>query len=240
VGESRTHYQISLTARQAVGIFVALLLALGLAYFFGLMTGLSGRETQRGELSARPEAPETGPAAAAASEPAVPPVETGVPTAALRNAAGPAVTPPPPEATVPATLATFEDSTESEHEAAASPGSRTTVVGAPPAPAEASKASPPPHSAPAAPAASGAAHPQAGKVWIQAASLSSADEAHALGARLSKHGFHAVVQAGSGPKGKVYRVRVGPYRTEQEATKAVSKLSHQEKIREPWIVPEGK
>ena len=35
--EPRTHYQISLTARQAVGIFVGLLLALGLAFFFGLM-----------------------------------------------------------------------------------------------------------------------------------------------------------------------------------------------------------
>ena len=30
------------------------------------------------------------------------------------------------------------------------------------------------------------------------------------------------------------------YRTEEEASKAVSKLSRQEKIREPWIVPEGK
>jgi cell division septation protein DedD len=169
----------------------------------------------------------------------VPPVETGVPAPALHNAAAPAVT-PPPEPTVPATLATFEDSAESEHEAAASPGSRTTVVGAPPA-SEAAKPSSPGHSAPAAPAAASAvAHPPAGKVWIQAASLSSADEAHALGARLSRHGFHAVVQAGSGPKGKVYRVRVGPYRTEQEASKAVSKLSRQEKIREPWIVPESK
>ena len=42
--EPRTHYQISLTARQAVGLFVGLLLSLGLAFFFGLMTGLSGRE----------------------------------------------------------------------------------------------------------------------------------------------------------------------------------------------------
>ena len=238
MGESRTHYQISLTARQAVGIFVALLLALGLAYFFGLMTGLSGRQSRGAEPPARAEAPEPTAAAAAAAEPAVPPVETGVPIAALRNAAASAVT-PPPEPTVPATLATFEDSAESEHEAAASPGSRTTVVGAPPPAADAAKA-PAARPVPAAPAASAPAHPPAGKVWIQAASLSSADEAHALGARLSKHGFHAVVQAGSGPKGKVYRVRVGPYRTEQEASRAVSRLSRQEKIREPWIVPEGK
>jgi hypothetical protein len=42
VDEPRTHYQISVTARQAVGLFVGLLLSLGLAFFFGLMAGLSG------------------------------------------------------------------------------------------------------------------------------------------------------------------------------------------------------
>ncbi len=75
---------------------------------------------------------------------------------------------------------------------------------------------------------------------MQAASLSSHEEATALGARLSMHGFHAVVLAGTAPKGKVYRVRVGPYHSEEEASRAVSKLAKQEKIREPWIVPEGK
>jgi cell division protein FtsN len=49
-----------------------------------------------------------------------------------------------------------------------------------------------------------------------------------------------VVLAGSGPKGKVYRVRVGPYSSEDEAARAMAKLTKQEKIREPWIVPEGK
>jgi septal ring-binding cell division protein DamX len=33
---------------------------------------------------------------------------------------------------------------------------------------------------------------------------------------------------------------VGPYRTEDEAARAVSQLARQEKIREPWVVPEGK
>lgn len=244
MGESRTHYQISLTARQAVGVFVALLLALGLAYFFGLMTGLSGRETRAAEGPSRGPAPE--PTAVASADLSVPPVETGVPVAAPGGgSAASTTTPPPPEPTVPATLNTFEDSAESES-APVTPGSRTTVVGAPaPAPATAAgtaaKAAPPgrPASAPAA-ASSASSHAAPGRVWIQAASLSSADEAHALGARLSKHGFHAVVQTGAGPKGKVYRVRVGPYRTEEEASKAVSRLSRQEKIREPWIVPEGK
>ena len=70
--------------------------------------------------------------------------------------------------------------------------------------------------------------------------MSSHEEANALGTRLTRHGFHAVVTAGSGTKGKIYRVRVGPYRSEDEASRAVAKLSRQEGIREPWIVPDGK
>ncbi|MGE5414315.1 MAG: SPOR domain-containing protein [Syntrophomonadaceae bacterium] len=239
MSEPRTHYQISLTARQALGLFVALLVALGLAYFFGLMTGLSGREG-RGAPEAPAQAALAEPTAAApAAEPAVPPVETGVPVA-VRAPAGNASTPPPAEPTVPATLQTFEDGTEGEGNAAAAsaaPGSRTTVVGAPaPAPARAPAAK----SAAPAPAPAAAHASPAGKVWVQAASLSSADEANALGARLSRHGFHAVVQPGSGPRGRVYRVRVGPYRSEDEASKAVDRLTRQEKIHGPWIVPEGK
>jgi hypothetical protein len=130
VSEPRTHYQISLTARQALGLFVALLVALGLAYFFGLMTGLSGRES-RGASEAPAQAALAEPTAAPA-EPAVPPVETGVPISARGASAG--ATTPPPEPTVPATLQTFEDAPEGEGAAAAAtpgPASRTTVVGVP-------------------------------------------------------------------------------------------------------------
>ena len=44
MSDPRTHYQVSFTAKQAMSLFVGLLFALGLAYFFGLMTGLSGRD----------------------------------------------------------------------------------------------------------------------------------------------------------------------------------------------------
>jgi cell division septation protein DedD len=81
-----------------------------------------------------------------------------------------------------------------------------------------------------------------GAFWVQAASLTSRDEAGALSSRLSKHGFRSQVLTAAGPggKGRVYRVRVGPYRSEAEATKAAEKLSLQEKIKGPWVVPEGK
>ena len=75
--ERKTHYQVSFTARQALVLFVGLLLALGLAYFLGIMTGLVGRE---------------GPAAVSvATTPAVSPTREA-PSAALE---GPAASAPP-------------------------------------------------------------------------------------------------------------------------------------------------
>ena len=41
--DPQTHYQLSFTTRQAVALFVGLLVVLGLAYFLGLMTGVAGR-----------------------------------------------------------------------------------------------------------------------------------------------------------------------------------------------------
>ena len=231
MGEPTTHYQISLTARQAVGAFAGLLVALGLAFFFGLMAGYAGRD--RAEPSAPGGAGAAGRARSTSSE-APPPVETGVaPGDAARSEIAAANTPAPAEPTPPATLHPFEDA--AEEDTAAAPGaaaSRTTIAGAPAetVPPKAAK----PAAAPRAAAAAGA-----DRVWVQAASLSSREEANALGARLSRHGFHAVVLPGTGPKGKLYRVRVGPYRSEEEASHAVTKL-RQEKIREPWIVPDGK
>jgi cell division septation protein DedD len=233
VSEPRTHYQISLTARQAVGVFAGLLAALGLAFFFGLMAASAGRGTEGASAPGETEAAAK-PVPTAADAP--PPVETGIPAASPAGAAsssGTAVAASEP--TPPATIHTFEDSADEDAAASTTPGSRTSIAGAPGgAPPAAAKSAPKVATAPAHPAA-----PPDG-IWIQAASLSSRDEANALGARLSKHGYHAVVLAGSGPKGKVYRVRVGPYRTETEASHAVSRLSHQDKIHEPWIVPEGK
>lgn len=234
--EPRTHYQISVTARQAVGLFASLLLALGLAFFFGLMTGYAGRDARGADATADRSAAVEKTAAASSESP--PPVETGLPAGAgASSTADAASVTPAPEPTTPATLHPFEDAAGDEGGEAPGLGSRTSVVGAGPA-AGKPRVAP----APAKPAASAAraAPAPAGKVWVQAASLSSRDEANALAGRLSKHGFHAVVLAASAHKGKVYRVRVGPYRSEDDASRAMAKLTTQEKIREPWIVPEGK
>jgi len=234
----RTHYQITFTARQAVGGFLGLLLSLALAYYLGLVSGLSGR-------SGAPEAPDAEKtpsekiAAADAGESAgeaMPPIETAVPTAAVPSgplgsrttlAGGVPVTPIPAEPTPPATLQTFQDGSSDQAEGESSPIAEASGGSGP----AGTVARPPAAGAPAA----------AGKFWVQVASLSSREEAGTLSTRLTRHGFRSQVLTASGPKGKgkVYRVRVGPYRSEDDAERAATKLARQENVKSPWVVPDG-
>jgi DedD protein len=219
VAVPRTHYQISLTARQAVALFVGLLLALGGAYFFGVMTGLSGRTTasRTTEVAARAETPALD---------ALPPIETAVPTAAASASAGSrtevaagatVATPAPAD---PSTWQPFDDGSSEE----AAPLSAA-----------------PPGKGPAGPAARAPAPaPLPGSFWVQVASLTSREQAGALSGRLSRRGFRAQLASAAGPKGSVYRVRVGPFRTEEEARRTAAKLVKQENIKSPWVVPDGK
>ena len=79
--EPRTHYQVSFTARQALSLFLGLLAALALAYFFGLMTGLSGIEPPEAATVPTPAVEET-PAAVAGGAEMFPIPVTAVPAAA--------------------------------------------------------------------------------------------------------------------------------------------------------------
>ena len=102
--EPRTHYQVSFTPRQALTLFIGLLLALGLAYFFGLRTGLAGREPESvvADAGAVPAPP------VAADEPGQPAATTGehlVFPAPVTGVAPPGSAVP----TVPAVIRTFED-----------------------------------------------------------------------------------------------------------------------------------
>jgi DedD protein len=224
VEEHRTHYQLSFTAKQALLLFVLLIGALGVAYFLGLMTGLSGR----------PAGPEQVAAVGATATPTAEPLEfpravRGVSPgkgAALPSA--PAVTPSPappsstslasPGPTATPGLQLFDDGP---------PSARPTSAPAPAAP-------------PRAKAPSGRPSEAAGSAfWVQALSANSEKEAHAKRDRLAAHGFPSTVVPGPGPHGRVYRVRVGPFPNRDEAQKAASKLKAREKL-EPWIVPPGK
>jgi cell division septation protein DedD len=180
-----------------MAFFVVCLVALGLSFFFGLMTGLS----ERTPAAARSEAPPPeSPAPAAIPGAGIADDRLAANAVEKEADAGPVATPP-------ATLQTFEDRIPSD-----------------PTP---SPAPPPPRAA------------SAEGIWIQVASLTSRPDADALAARLSGRGYHAQVATASGPKGRVFRVRVGPYRSEEEAGRTAERLRQKDGISQTWIVREG-
>jgi DedD protein len=221
VDDPRTHYQISITSRQAVALFVVLLAGLVGSYFLGLLTGLSGRDTR--------------PAAAIASA-ATPSPEASFPAPVLGvrvrgsssakatedKAAGRAAATPAgkPAEEAPAAAATpavqlFQDRPSSEP-------TRAPVATARPSISARASSSP----------------GEASGFWVQVDSLSSKDQAEARRRGLAQAGFKAAIVPGTGPKGAVYRVRVGPYSTREEADRARSDLARKAKVK-PWVVPPG-
>lgn len=224
--EPRTHYQLSFTARQAMVFFVLCLLALGLSYFFGLMTGLSSGSSKAASRAAAltatavPTGEATPAAAVAAEEPA--PAGAEAPPS-LTRIAEQASGEPSNAPTAPAVLQTFEDRGAEEPTPT-------------PAPAVAARAVPTPARAAAPPAGKGAAT----GLWVQVASLTSRSDADSLVARLSRHGYKTQISPLVGPKTRIYRVRVGPYRSEEEARRTTDRLRRQERLPDAWIVREDR
>lgn len=216
--EPRTHYQVTFSARQGVLFFAVLLGALAGAYFLGIATGVSGRP--RGE-----------PAPAAGTQEGASPSPTAVSAAAASEKRQSEVVPsavptraPEPRATAPAIAARepssaggiqfFED--------------RPEEAGPTPTPAGAS-----------APKKAGASPPALGGFWIQVLSTASENEAKARRTRLAASGYRAAVSPVRGPKGPtLYRVRIGPYGSREEASKASEGIVRKERVR-TWIVPPG-
>jgi DedD protein len=221
VDEPRTHYQLSFTARQALLLFVGLLGALAVAYVFGLMTGLAGRDgtgapgasrtSPGGALSPTAEALEL-PRAVRGVSPF-----RGAPRAATAGRIAAAVSTPLPASPVAPTpspgLHLFED-----------------------APATAAAASP---AGNAARKPAGKAAAASGAFWVQALSVGSEKEARGRLDRLSAHGFAGTVSSAAGRSGKIYRVRIGPFGSREEAEKVAVRLKSKEKLK-PWVVPPGK
>jgi DedD protein len=220
VDEPRTHYQLSFTARQALLLFVGLLGALAVAYVFGLMTGLAGRDgtgapgtsqtASGGALSPTAEALEV-PRAVRGVSPS-----RGAPRAPTAGRIAEVVSTPLPASPAPTPspgLHLFEDAPEAGAAAAARK--------------PAGKGKPTPRVA-----ASGA-------FWVQALSAGSEKEARGRLDRLAARGFSGTVSSVSGRSGKIYRVRIGPYGSRAEADKVAARLKSTEKLR-PWVVPPGK
>lgn len=239
--EPRTHYQLSFTARQALLLFVGLLIALAAAYVFGLMTGLAGRDGSVAPVAARSETP-----AAPALAPTPDALEVPRAVRGLSPSRGRAATPDRGEraaAPTPVSVAAGPTPSPGLQLFDDGPGGTPLPSAALPKKARTPTRSGRPETTIAAPASAAGKRPEAaaaaGAFWVQALSAPTEKEARGRRDKLAAHGFPSVVSPGAGPKGKVFRVRVGPYATREEAEKAASRLQTREKL-QPWIVPPGK
>lgn len=215
--EGPVHYQISVTGRQAAAFFVALLAALGLAFFFGMRTGAAAKK-----------GPDAVTRLAAASDipvPTEPASEAPTPAPDLRPGRSEAPVPEPgerklgfddapPQRPAPTPAATEKPAVEPE---------RPTPAAAPKKPATA-----------AAPKAAATADKDEGPFFVQVAAL-SAEKADELEAKLKKAGFRTDLALAPGKPG-VFRVRVGPYADRPKAEVAVKRLQAEKWTRSPAIV----
>ena len=211
--EPRTHYQVTFTARQGILFFAVSLAALAGAYFLGVATGYSGRPGTAAE-SDRAAAASPSPTAAGSTQVAEKPARDAeptnrpVPTPSAEKTAPPAIAAREPNAA--SGIQFFEDRPD---EATPAPGSTPRkAVTAPPAP---------------------------GAYWIQVLSTTSESEAKKRRVALASKGYRAAVSPVHGTKGPtLYRVRVGPYGSREEASKASEVLVRKEKVR-TWVVSPG-
>ena len=211
--EPRTHYQVSFTSRQAVLLFVLVLVSLGGAYFLGLLTGLAGRPAAENVVAAEPAPPTATAVAAAARVPDAAPASAAA--APRRTLTGEAPTRPPAlaarEPGSSGDLQFFEDQKEETPETTPAPPGRKAAVAA----------------------------PMARGWWVQVLATSSEREARLRRTALSARGYHAAIETMRGATGPTqYRLRVGPYASREEAGRAKEVLARQEKA-SPWIVPPG-
>jgi septal ring-binding cell division protein DamX len=240
----KTYYQVSFTGGQALAAVIAVILALGVAFFFGAKAGferLSDTETAPGprDVHAVPAPP------VAAESPA-----TTAPTPAATLSPAPATSATAAVSTEEAPV--FEDREAAPPEArgsatigpAPSTGpSRTEIAGAPAAaaPKKSAPASPAPGGASSAaektPAEAGAASSRSG-YYVQVLSTSSKAEAARWKEKLAAKSYHtAAVTTVESKKGKLYRVRTGPYPDLAQAKKAAAKISADFK-QKAWVASE--
>ena len=248
----KTYYQVSFTGGQALAAVIAVILALGVAFFFGAKAGferLSDTEAAPGPRDVRavpaPVSPAENPATTAAA-----PAATLSPAPATSATAGVSTEEAP----------VFEDREAAPAGASGAPTigpapttgpSRTEIAGAPAA--NAPKASAPPTSPPGGarpaeekkgaaagsePASKTGPAPAKGEYYVQVLSTSSRAEAARWKEKLAAKSYRtAAVTTIDSKKGKLYRVRTGPYADRAQAKKAAAKISADFK-QKAWVASE--
>jgi len=203
------HYQISITGRQAGAFFFALLVALALAFFFGMRTGAAARK---------------GPGAAATLAQAS---DLPVPTAA------PAAEAPAPKPADEVKLGFAGGVKGSEPPKEASKSAPPTAASVKPT-AEPVRPTAPPAKQTAAPKA---AAKKDGPYYVQVLATQKAEVADDMTKKLRADGFAADVTPVPNKAGW-FRVRVGPFADRAKADAAAAKIQKVEKTKHrPIVVP---
>jgi DedD protein len=250
----KTYYQVSFTGGQALAAVISVILALGLAFFFGAKAGFERAPETEGVAATRPvpvaPAPASGETTASAGT--VPPG-----TSSASSSSSPASTSGAAGAIEEAPV--FEDREAGPAQAPRSPTigpapstgpSRTEIAGGSGTPIPRAAAAPPPAAsgskteAPKKPPSEQSdrspakAAPGKGGYYVQVLSTSSKAEAGRWKEKLAAKSYRsAAVTSVDSKKGKLYRVRTGPYADKTQAKKAAAKISADFK-QKAWVAPE--
>lgn len=226
--EGPVHYQVSITGRQAGVFFIALLAALGLAFFFGMKTGAASRRSAEpsGRLPVAdvvvptpvPDVPHGSPSPAEAAE---------KPLGFEESRPGPAGA--PSQAGSPSISSPAVKESGSKGAAAAPKGPEAAPPKSSEKPVKAEKAEPPApkvveHPAPKPETVEKPARPAAsGKIWVQVSAL-PAEKADELVKKLKAKGY-ATDLSPVEKDPNIFRIRVGPYSDRAKAEAAAKKLA---------------
>lgn len=248
----KSYYQVSFTGVQALAGLVGLLAALALAFFLGAKAGF-----EKSTLASQPSVVPPGESESTASAPpaptsttiAAPPGAKSSPASIPAGAAStgsPATPVPPQEAPV------FED--REAGVAAEQAPSRTEIAGEPARPASGPSspkssakpaATPPAKPAAKSPSPKAVAEPEetspaspkaAAGFYVQVISTTSKPEATRWKDKLSSKKYKPALSAVDSSKGKMYRIRLGPYADKEQARKLAAKISS-EFHRTAWVAP---
>ena len=250
----KTYYQVSFTGGQALAAVISVILALGLAFFFGAKAGFERAPDAEGAAAARPVPVAPAPA----------PGESATTAGTASPATSSASSSSPPSGTSPSAGAIEEAPVFEDREAGPAQAPRSSAIGPAPStgpsrteiaggggkPVPKAAPAPPPAAtatkteAPAKPAAEhvesapAKAAPAKGGFYVQVLSTSSKAEAARWKEKLAAKSYRtAAVTSVDSKKGKLYRVRTGPYSDKAQAKKAAAKISADFK-QKAWVAPE--
>jgi DedD protein len=230
----KSYYQVSFTAGQGLAALLVMLAGLAVSFFLGVRAGFVKAGPEPPAVSAAPSESPAESASSVSAAQSSSPAPSATPAPVARTSTPPREIAGPP---APVVTETFEDreasSAESSPEKPAVP-----PAGSSAAPSRTEIAGP---SSPAAarPAEKPAVLPRSGKTggfFVQVISTASKAEAARVKSRLSARKYKASVSPVDSKKGKLYRVRVGPYPDREQAKKVAAKISSEEKF-SAWVAP---